>query len=182
MSSAGPVPSSYASSSADLAKEPTLQKFKAHYPQFSTFEHPKNKDFSWLWYYSMQQMGDDEAQKSLKLFKNKLVNREKMSNLIGYFFPTIHTQLVFNQLTQSDLGNQLQFWEALEEFHEKKRLHFYPKIFADAPVLQENWKRWQLTTHKSPLVISWFEILLPTFFMITLVFRIAIRQIYSINL
>lgn len=145
----------------DLEKEPTLQKFKAHYPQFTDFHHPKNKDFSWLWYYAMQQMGDDEAQNSVKQFKNKLAHREELSKTIGYFIPTIHAKLIFNQLAQSDLNNQLQFWEALEQFHEKKKLHFYPKIFSDAPVLNENWKQWKLDFFKSQFQIHWMEFFLP---------------------
>ncbi|MCU0443844.1 MAG: DUF3526 domain-containing protein [Microscillaceae bacterium] len=145
----------------DLPKEPTLQKFKAHYPQFADFQHPENKDFSWLWYYAMQQMGDDDAQNAVKQFKNKLAYREQLSKTIGYFLPTIHTQLVFNQLAQSDLANQLKFWEALEQFHEKKRLHFYPKIFSDAPVLQENWQQWKLTFFESQIPINWIGSILP---------------------
>lgn len=145
----------------DVGKEPTLRRFKVIYPQFTQFNHPQDKDFSWLWYYAMQQMGDEEAKKSVKQFKDKLANREKLSKTLGYFVPNIHTQLAFNQLAQSDLKNQLRFWEALEKFHEQKRLHFYPKIFSDAPVLQENWKQWKLVIHKDKAVTDWLAILLP---------------------
>jgi ABC-2 type transport system permease protein len=164
----------------DLEKEPTLQKFKAHYPQFADFQHPENKDFSWLWYYAMQQMGDDEAQNAVKQFKNKLAKREALSKTIGYFFPTIHTQLVFNQVTQSDLNNQLQFWEALEQFHEKKRLHFYPKIFSDAPVLQENWLQWKLNFFKSQYQVYWMKIFLPMILISTIFLVLAINQLRKI--
>ncbi|TAD97893.1 MAG: DUF3526 domain-containing protein [Bacteroidetes bacterium] len=164
----------------DLPKEPTLQKFKAHYPQFADFQHPENKDFSWLWYYAMQQMGDDEAQNAVKQFKNKLAKREELSKNIGYFFPTIHTQLVFNQVAQSDLDNQLKFWEALEQFHEKQKLHFYPKIFGDAPVLQENWQQWKLDFFKSQFQIHWAEKLLPILLMTIIFLILAMFQLRKI--
>ena len=32
-------------------------------------------DFNWLWYYAMQQMGDDEAAKEALAFKEKLKKR-----------------------------------------------------------------------------------------------------------
>ena len=145
----------------DLKKEITIQRFKAHYPQLTEFEHPKGKDFSWFWYYAMQQMGDDEVQETIKQFKSKLANREKMSQGIAYFLPSIHTQIIFNQIAQSDLENQLQFWEALEQFHEQHRLYFYPKIFRNAPVLKENWQQWKLANHKNKSNINWARILLP---------------------
>ena len=166
----------------DLEKEPTIQKFKAHYPQLAQFEHPKDKDFSWFWYYAMQQMGDDEAQEAVKQFKNKLAQREKMSQWIGYLLPTIHTQLIFNQIAQSDLRNQLQFWEALEQFHEQKRLHFYPKIFSDAPVLNENWQQWKLATLQSKPNLSLVEIFMPIGFMAILISIVAFGQLRKINI
>jgi ABC-2 type transport system permease protein len=166
----------------DLEKEPTLQKFKTHYPQIASFQHPENKDFSWLWYYAMQQMGDDEAQNAVKQFKNKLAKREQLSKTIGYFFPTIHTQLIFNQLAQSDLNNQLQFWEALEQFHEKKRLHFYPKIFGDAPVLKENWQQWKLDFFNSQIQIQWMGIFLPMLLIIVIFLILSWVQLRKIRL
>ncbi|MBQ0740406.1 DUF3526 domain-containing protein, partial [Aquimarina celericrescens] len=44
----------------DMDKKTTMDKFFAHYPQFKNFPKPEN-GFNWLWYYAMQQMGDDES-------------------------------------------------------------------------------------------------------------------------
>jgi ABC-2 type transport system permease protein len=153
----------------DIDKQATIGKFMKHYPQFSKFTHPDGNDFSWLWYYAMQQMGDDEVQQYTQGLKAKLASREQMGRTIGYFFPTIHTQLTLNQLAYSDLGNQLRFWEAVAHFHEQKRLHFYPKIFADAPVLKENWGQWALEYFKQKENLNWVENLLPML-LITLIF------------
>jgi ABC-2 type transport system permease protein len=80
---------------------------------------------------------------------------------IGMFFPTIHTQLTLNELTLADINNQLRFWKATEDFHEQKRLYFYPKIFSDFPVLQENWKQFKLGFFKDRAVIHWWKNILP---------------------
>jgi ABC-2 type transport system permease protein len=45
----------------DKAKEPTIEKFYQHYPQFRKYKHPQGHDYSWLWYYAAQQMADDES-------------------------------------------------------------------------------------------------------------------------
>lgn len=145
----------------DEPKEPTVAKFHKHYPQFSTFKHPEGKDYSWLWYYAMQQMGDDEAAADALAFKEKLKKRNAFSSTAGMFFPSIHTQLSLNAFSLSDMDNYLNFMEKLENFHEQKRLYFYPKIFSDAAVSNENWKRFDLEFYQEKPSINWVKALLP---------------------
>lgn len=145
----------------DEPKEPTVAKFHQHYPQFSQYKHPEGKDYSWLWYYAMQQMGDDEAAAAAQSFKEKLKKRNAFSSAVGLFFPTIHTQLSFNALSLSDMDNYLHFLEKLEDFHEQKRLHFYPKIFTNAAVSSEDWNAFGLAYFKEKASVHWLRILLP---------------------
>jgi ABC-2 type transport system permease protein len=149
----------------DEPKEPTVAKFHQHYPQFSQFKHPEGKDYSWLWYYAMQQMGDDEAAKDALAFKEKLKKRNAFSSKAGMFFPSIHAQLSLNALSLSDMDNYLNFIETLESFHEQKRLYFYPKIFTEAEVSDENWEKLEIEVFKNSLEINWIKILFPIFFM-----------------
>lgn len=120
-----------------MPKEPTMEKFYAHYPEYRKYPLPQ-KTFSWIWYYAMQQMGDDESRQDAQDLKTKLRQREVASSSIALLIPTLHTQLVFNDLAESGLKNQLNFLEAVEAFHEKNRLYFYPKIFAEQAVKTEN--------------------------------------------
>jgi ABC-2 type transport system permease protein len=145
----------------DVPKEPTVAKFHKHYPQFSQFKHPKAKDYSWLWYYAMQQMGDDEAVTESLNFKEKLKKRNAFSSTAGMFFPSIHAQLSLNALSLSDMDNYLNFIEKLENFHEQKRLYFYPKIFNEAAVSNENWKRFGLEFYQEKPSNNWIKMLLP---------------------
>jgi ABC-2 type transport system permease protein len=149
----------------DEPKEPTVAKFHQHYPQFSQFKHPEGKDYSWLWYYAMQQMGDDEAVMESLNFKEKLKKRNAFSSTAGMFFPSIHATLSLNALSLSDMDNYLNFIEKLENFHEQKRLYFYPKIFTDAAVSEENWEKLEIEVFKNSLEINWIKILFPIFFM-----------------
>jgi len=145
----------------DEPKEPTVAKFHQHYPQFSQYRHPEGKDYSWLWYYAMQQMGDDEAATNAQAFKEKLQKRNTISSIAGLFFPTIHTQLSLNALSLSDMDNYLHFIEKLEGFHEQKRLHFYPKIFTDAAVSGEDWGGFGLDYFKEKANVHWLRTLFP---------------------
>lgn len=145
----------------DKPKEPTIAQFHAQYPQFSSYNHPSDQEFSWLWYFAMQQMGDQHAANDAKVLAEKLRARGAFSQAMGWVIPTIHTQLSLNSLSQSDLLHHLHFLEALEDFHEDKRLYFYPKIFEDAAVAEEDWSDFGLAFHQKPLEISGAQTVLP---------------------
>jgi len=143
----------------DEPKEPTISKFKKHYPQFTQYEHPNDQDFSWFWYYAMQQMGDDEAEGARLATNEKLHQRNQFTNLIGIFVPSIHTQLVMNTLCKTDMVNYLNYLDALERFHEGKRLYFYPKIFDNMPIDSENWGDFKLEHFHDQRVVDWLSLL-----------------------
>ncbi|KQB37061.1 DUF3526 domain-containing protein [Flavobacterium aquidurense] len=143
----------------DMDKKFTMDKFYQHYPQFAHYPLP-NTEFSWLWYYAMQQAGDDDSAKQSQELENKLQQRNKASQLIAQFIPTLHTQIQLNEIAQSDLGNQLLFLKATKQFHEKMRLYFYPKIFDNAAVNKENWSKF-VETFNDPSEISFAKAFLP---------------------
>lgn len=144
----------------DLPKEPTVTKFYAHYPQFSHFGVP-NTTFNWLWYYAMQQMGDDESARESGELRQKLQERDVVSHKFGLLFPSLHAQLQLNDLARSGLGNQLRFLDETTRFHEGLRLYFYPKIFSEFPVKNERWDRHTVKTFSDQSPIQVGFVLLP---------------------
>jgi ABC-2 type transport system permease protein len=165
----------------DKDKQGTIQQFKKHYPQFASYDLPEGQDFNWFWYYAMQQMGDDEAAKEAKNLKTKMAQREQFSKIVGWFLPSIQTQLSLNDLSHSGLKNQLNYLEAIENFHEQKRLYFYPKIFAELPVLNENWKQFDIESFKDRYVIDWLKILFSTLIICVLCLLIANFKLNKMN-
>ncbi|PKV50145.1 ABC-2 type transport system permease protein [Aquimarina sp. MAR_2010_214] len=144
----------------DMPKEATMDKFFAHYPQYKKYPVPKDK-FSWLWYYGMQQMSDDESLESSKTMKEKIKLREKVSQAISLVIPTMHAQLTFNQIAQSDLNNHILFLDHLDKYHEELRLYFYPKIFENYPVKNENWKEFKPKYASITHTVNWTNSILP---------------------
>ena len=144
----------------DMDKKATIDKFYSHYPQFKYYGIPE-QEFSWLWYYAMQQMGDDESSIQSKELETKLKQRNKTSQTIAQFIPTLHTQIQLNEIAKSDLGNQLSFMKKTKEFHEKMRLYFYPKIFDNAAVDQENWSNFKVETFSDESNSSFAKALVP---------------------
>nr|WP_315244927.1 DUF3526 domain-containing protein [uncultured Flavobacterium sp.] len=144
----------------DMDKTATMNKFYSHYPQFKNYPLP-NEEFSWLWYYAMQQMGDDESSVQSKELETKLKQRNQASQNIAQFIPTLHTQIQLNEIAKSDLGNQLLFMEKTNQFHEKLRLYFYPKIFDNADVKKENWSKFKVETFEDTSKTNFAKALLP---------------------
>lgn len=180
-----PVPEAYSSvvesrdgyhTKWDLPKEPTIKKFTDYYPQYAQYKHPEGKSFGWFWYFAMQQMGDLEAADATKAMKAKLQQRNTFSQTVGYLFPSMHTQLSLNTLSQSDLTNYLNFLNALEQFHEAKRLYFYPKIFDDAPIADEDWASIELGQFRDERAVNWLKGMLPLIVWSLLLLGLARRK------
>lgn len=72
--------------------------------------------------------------------------------------PSIHTQFSMNTFCETDLNNYLNYMDALEEFHEEKRLYFYPKIFDNVPIKSENWEALKLEYIQDQRAIEWFSL------------------------
>lgn len=138
----------------DKPKEPTINSFHQQYPQYSAYNHPEEASFSWLWYFAMQQMGDSQAAEDAKALKEKLRQRNHFSNIAGWFGPTIHAQLSLNALARSDLNHHIGYWEALEAFHEEQRLYFYPRIFQNTAVADEDWDSFVLGQHQGEIQLN----------------------------
>lgn len=112
----------------DTDKLATIEKFYQHYPQFKKYGYPTD-GFNWLWYYAMQQMGDDDSKKERNALDEKIKLREQTSKQIASIVPNMYMQLIFNQLAGTSLGQHMDYLHETEKFHEKLRLFFYPKIF-----------------------------------------------------
>ena len=152
----------------DTDKHSTMKKFFDHYPQYAHHEIEED-GFSWLWYYAMQQMGDDESVKERKAMRAKVLQREKVSRQISWLIPTLHTQLTYNDLAGSGLMSHLQFLDRTDEFHERMRLHFYPRIFEDQAVHEVDWSAYKPEFISSGVNTSWGPALLPVL-LITAIF------------
>lgn len=144
----------------DTEKLPTIQKFYAHYPQFKKYGYP-TEGFNWLWYYAMQQMGDDDSKNERKSLTAKIKLREQVSRNIASWLPNMHVQLAYNQLAGTSLEQHINFLEATEDFHEKLRLFFYPKIFEEHKAESIDWKQFEPEYYVTGKEIGPFKYLMP---------------------
>ncbi len=123
----------------DMEKRGTMEKFYDRYPQFKSYGYPPEEGFSWLWYYAMQHLGDEESREESASMQTKIMQRAHLSRKWAKFVPSMHTQLVFNDIAGTSLINHLNFLQHTNTFHENTRLYFYPKIFSQVTAEEVNW-------------------------------------------
>ena len=152
----------------DLEKEVTMDPFFDAYPQYKKYPVPKDQ-FSWIWYYAMQYMGDLESNESSKEMRKKILSRHNISETIALFVPTIHTQLSFNRLAGTAMINHLDFIKGLSQFHKKLRMSFYSDVFDKKNAKSIDWSQHDVKYHESDQRINWMKILLPTFLITILI-------------
>jgi ABC-2 type transport system permease protein len=124
----------------DKSKAETMQKFYEIYPEYKSFPIPEDK-FSWGWYYAMNFMGDIEAANSTEKYIEKLQKRDKLTNQVALFLPTINTQLSYNSLAKNDLQSHLEYLESVRNYHQNIREFYYPSIFRNSKVVEIDWTK-----------------------------------------
>jgi len=136
----------------DTDKLTTIKKFYQHYPQFKKYGYPTD-GFNWLWYYAMQQMGDDDSKNQREALHKKIKLREAASRKIASVLPNMHLQLVFNRLAGTSMSQQMDYLDATDSFHEKLRLFFYPKIFEKQQADTIDWSQFTPEYHKTRFTV-----------------------------
>ncbi len=165
----------------DMNKEMTMNKFYAHYPQYRKYTL-SGDDFDWLWYYAMQQMGDDESQQQSEAMRKKIRQRERASRGLALALPTLHTQLQFNDLARTSLSNHLTFLDQTRAFHERIRLYFYPKIFENVSVKEENWQQFRPEYLLEKPTVNWPTIVLPLLITIVVISIVSVVNLRKAKL
>lgn len=148
----------------DTNKKETLERFYEEYPQFASYGFPPEEGFDWGWYYAMQHLGDVESREESQAMQQKVQLRETTSRRWAQGIPSMYTQLVFNELSQTNLLNYMQFLTHSNQFHEQIRLYFYDYIFSNSQEKEVNWKQFKPEHFKAQHQLSnWWISLAPLY-------------------
>lgn len=143
----------------DMPKEVTMDKFYAQYPELKQYGNA-DENF-WIWYYAMQHMGDDESIHESNAMRQKLQQRDETSRGIALAIPTMHAQMQLNDLARTSLNDYLRLLDSAEIFHERMRLYFYPKIFANTSTKSEDWTKFKPEFLPARKGVNWMQIITP---------------------
>lgn len=162
----------------DMEKTPTLKAFYKVYPDYEKYGYPQ-ESFSWLWYYAMQHMGDEESKVHTESFMSKLAKREAVARSISFFIPTLHTQHQFNTLAKAGLENHLLFLKETANFHESVRKKVYPLIFENKQVEEVDWRALAVRTVEQNNQPDWLPVFLPYLVFILGLFGVSWKRMHS---
>lgn len=160
----------------DEPQKKAIDNFYKHYPQFKTRDTSSINDFNWKWYYAMQHLADVESMESSIAYQDKIKARNNTAKQIGYFIPSLHTLTLSSELALSDQKNILAYENRLKEFHQDKRLHFYPLIFSNQDSTIEDWNNHKLEVFKVQASVSSIELVLPLLLIIILLLFISHKK------
>lgn len=122
----------------DISKGETMAGFYRLYPEMAVYPVPEER-FSWGWYYAMNQRGDDAAERTAALYRERLEEREQWVRRAAFLVPPLTVQLALNRLAGTDLAGHLAYLDSVREYHEVLKHAFYPVIFREGMVDQVNW-------------------------------------------
>lgn len=144
----------------DTEESPTIKKFYDHYPEFEKYGYPTG-GFNWLWYYAMQQMGDDDSKEEQQNLKAKIKLRLEATNKLTSVIPNMYLQRTFNKIAGTSMEEHLTYLEATGDFHEKLRLYFYPRIFENVYADTIDWNQFKPEFYRATSDIKPFKTVLP---------------------
>lgn len=159
----------------DTEKLPTIQKFYDHYPQFKKYGYP-TEGFNWLWYYAMQQMGDDDSRSEQTALNDKIELRQHATQQIASIIPNMHIQMAFNHLAGTSMAQHTAYLEATADFHEKLRLFFYPRIFEKNYADTVDWSQFSPEYYQANTKIDSLKVTLPLILSSLLLLLISIPR------
>ncbi len=125
----------------------------------------------------MQYMGDLESKESSMQMNEKIRLRNKISEKVALFVPTMHAQLVFNKMASTNMVSHLDFVKTLTKFHEKLRVGFYSDVFDKKPADSIDWDQYDVKFYEPNRDFNWLKTLLPTLLITILIGKTAIIKL-----
>lgn len=112
----------------DSDKELTLDHFFTRYPELAS-KRPDTQNFSWAWYFAMQETGDMKTAEKVKSYNDQLGEIILRSRWLEIFSPALTMQNIFNHYARTDLETHVNFLNRARVFHKDLKKFFYPYIF-----------------------------------------------------
>lgn len=116
----------------------TMAAFYQRYPEWASAPVPTDR-YSNAWYYAMQQRGDDAAHDAAAGYFATLRARDAWVRGWWWLFPPAAMQAAFDRLARTDLPAHLAYLDSVATFHERLKRHFFPALFAEAPIKAVDW-------------------------------------------
>jgi ABC-2 type transport system permease protein len=124
----------------DRPREQTMERFFTSHPQWQDTA-PLPAGFHWKWYFAFQQLGDEDVAQDVHAWRVALQARQRWTERLGWLLPGVGVQTALHRQAATDLAAQLDYQDAVADFHAQLRGFFYPHLFDARPFTVEDLAR-----------------------------------------
>lgn len=114
----------------DRDKQADLNEFYQEFPQYSD-SAPLPEIFHWKWYFAMQLMSDRKVSAIKQDYWQHINNRIASNKKFSYISPPMALQAYLTRQAGTDMEAQMQYWQAIEDYHQILFNYFAQKLFYD---------------------------------------------------
>lgn len=124
----------------DIPRDDTMQRFYAHYPQWSD-SAPLGTAFHYKWYLAFHQNGDDDVAQMAADYRVGIERRSAAASKLGWLVPPVGMQAALTRLAETDMQAHLAYQDQIRVYHASLRHYYYPFLFRDKPFRQADYTR-----------------------------------------
>ncbi len=114
----------------DRDRQADLNEFYQEFPQYAD-SAPLPEDFHWKWYFAMQLMSDRKVSATKQDYWQQINNRMALNKKFSYLSPAMALQAYLTQQAKTDMQSQMQYWQAIEDYHQSLFNYFAQNLFYD---------------------------------------------------
>lgn len=114
----------------DRDRQADLNEFYQLFPQYADSK-PLPEAFHWKWYFAMQLMSDRKVSAVKQEYWQQIKNRITLSRIFSYLSPAMALQIYLTKEAKTDMHSQMQYWQALEAYHQSLFDYFAQHLFYD---------------------------------------------------
>ncbi|WP_414617640.1 DUF3526 domain-containing protein [Dyadobacter sp. 32] len=87
------------------------------------------------------ELNDQKSAEMVRRYQNQVQVREGLARHIDFINPAVNAQNMFDAIAGSDLQSFQQFYHAVKNFHAQLVSFYYPKLFADNNLTQNDFSK-----------------------------------------
>jgi ABC-2 type transport system permease protein len=124
----------------DQPKEATMRPFLETHPEWQGTS-PVTGRFHWKWYYAFHHVADQRVADRTRKYRDGLMTRQRLTERTGWWLPPVGAQVLLHRLAGTDLPAQLEYEDAIRQYHARLRRFYYPYFFEERPFGQSDFDR-----------------------------------------
>ena len=118
-----------------------LEEFFEHFPKYAETKHLIDQNLLSKTYAAFTTLKDVHSEKAVKLYQEKVKQRNQWLFQYRFISPASNTQVLFNQIAHTDFQAFLEFQQGLKTFHAQISGFYFKKLFWNQKITVEDYQQ-----------------------------------------